>query len=187
MMNKFKKFLKKVYAKYPHFKVTKHSGDSYIIYEAGQRSMEDPFGKKPFDKFVKENEADSAKVEQTEDNWQGEGCEDYDDAQDVCLDDVGVDDEDEDILQDSEEDEEVKEDEADGGNSSTVSTELLNKGFPLGWPVWDYTKDSIWDYQKNVERYPRDWQFKGALNDSYPTEKDWWQKALSKYQVKVKK
>lgn len=59
-----KSFIKKLETKlsgrYPRNKKLKHKGDSYIIYEAGQRDPMDPFSKKSFDRLVKENEGDAA-------------------------------------------------------------------------------------------------------------------------------
>lgn len=41
---------------YPTKKITKHSGDSHIIYESGLRDPEDPFSKTSFDKLLDEVE-----------------------------------------------------------------------------------------------------------------------------------
>ena len=43
-------------SRYPKNKKTKHKGDSYIIYEAGQRDPLDPFSKESFDRLVEETE-----------------------------------------------------------------------------------------------------------------------------------
>lgn len=48
-------FAKKV-SRYPKNKRTRHDGDSYIIYEAGQRDPLDPFSKQSFDRLVEETE-----------------------------------------------------------------------------------------------------------------------------------
>lgn len=45
-----------VTSKYPRPKKTVHKGDSVIIYEAGVRDLEKPFGKEGFDKLVEETE-----------------------------------------------------------------------------------------------------------------------------------
>ena len=55
-----KNFLVRASDRYPKAKKEKHSGDSYIIYEAGGRDLEDPFGSKTFDKLVDEVEGPGA-------------------------------------------------------------------------------------------------------------------------------
>jgi len=55
-------YLEKILAKYPKVKKTKHSGDSYVIYESGKRDLEDPFGTKQFEETVEEDEGKQAKA-----------------------------------------------------------------------------------------------------------------------------
>ena len=48
-------FIQRVAAKYPQAKQRRHQGDSYLIYEGGNRTTEYPSTKK-FNRFVEENE-----------------------------------------------------------------------------------------------------------------------------------
>jgi hypothetical protein len=55
------RYLRKIEAlksRYPKAKKLRHTGDSYIIYEAGQRDPEDPFSKESFDRLVEETEGE---------------------------------------------------------------------------------------------------------------------------------
>lgn len=51
-------FLQKIQAKYPQAKKSKHTGDSYILYETGSRDPLHPFSPDKFEDLVKETESD---------------------------------------------------------------------------------------------------------------------------------
>ncbi len=68
--------------------------------------------------------------------------------------------------------------ETEGTGSWEIDVRNLSRRDKGGYPTED--EDSIWSYQKDVQRYPFSFSKKGSPSGKgYPLEKYWWQKALS--------
>jgi hypothetical protein len=122
--------------KYPQHKQAEHKGDSYIIYEAGSRDPEDPFGTRSFKKLVKETEGKDAEANRNfEVNHQ-------------------------DLKRDS-------------GNFPDERD--MNEPFGLEADKRIAERGTPREEQETSDPNPP---------QGYPSEKDWWQQALSQYDVK---